>query len=91
MDIPPSVRGPTADLVVLKGSGLRPRLPSGVGVCGDLAYVGINALHSGVRGATPRRKPRGHPRPPEDVAYNRVFARRVEWNTRSDGYAGTNV
>ena len=37
VDIPPSVRGPTADIVVLKGSGLLLRLPPGVGVCGDLA------------------------------------------------------
>lgn len=68
VDIPPSVPGPTADLVVLKGSGLLDRLPSGIGVCGDLV--------PGVQGATPRRKPRGQPRPPEDVAYNRAFARR---------------
>lgn len=76
VDVPPSVRGPTADVTVLKGSGLLPRLPSGVGVCGDLAYVGINDLHPGVRGATPRRKPRGQPRLSQDVAYNRAFARR---------------
>jgi len=76
VDVPPSVPGPTADIVVLKGSGLLPRLPSGVGVCGDLAYVGVNDLELGVRGATPRRKPRGQPRPVDDVAYNRAFARR---------------
>ncbi len=76
VDLPPSVRGPMADIVVLKGSGLLPRLPSGVGVCGDLAYVGVSDLEPGVRGATPRRKPRGQPRPVEDVAYNRAFARR---------------
>ena len=76
VDVPPSVPGPTADSVVLKGSGLLPRLPSGVGVCGDLAYVGVSDLEPGVRGATPRRKPRGQPRPVEDVAYNRAFARR---------------
>ncbi len=76
VDIPPSVRGPTADIVVLKGSGLLLRLPPGVGVCGDLAYVGMDDLAPGVGGATPRRKPRGQPRPVEDVAYNRAFARR---------------
>ncbi|MDQ2787395.1 MAG: transposase [Chloroflexota bacterium] len=76
VDMPPSVRGPTADLTVLKGSGLLPRLPSGVGVCGDLAYVGMDGMEPGVRGATPRRKPRGQPRPPEDVVYNTAFARR---------------
>lgn len=76
VDVPPSVPGPTADLVVLKGSGLLPRLPPGVGVLGDLAYVGMDGLSPGVRGATPRRKPRGQPRPVEDVAYNTAFARR---------------
>jgi hypothetical protein len=76
VDLPPSVRGPTADIAVLKGSGLLPRLPPGVGVCGDLASVGMDDLHPGVRGATPRRKPRGQPRPAEDVAYNTAFARR---------------
>ena len=76
VDIPPSVPGPTADLTLLKGSGLLPRLPSGFGVLGDLAYVGVNDLVPGVRGATPQRKPRGKPRPEADVAYNRAFARR---------------
>jgi hypothetical protein len=76
VDVPPSVPGPTADIGVLRGSGLLPRLPPGIGVCGDLAYVGMDDLHVGVRGATPRRKPRSQPRPPEDVVYNRAFARR---------------
>jgi hypothetical protein len=76
VDVSPSVRGPTADITVLKDSGLLPRLPPGVGVLGDLAYVGMDALHPDVRGATPRRKPRGQPRPAEDVAYNTAFARR---------------
>ena len=73
-DVPPSVRGPTADLTLLKQSGLLERLPEGVGPLGDLAYVGIAALHP--QGATPRRKPRGQPRPPDDIAYNTAFARR---------------
>jgi hypothetical protein len=76
VDVPPSVPGPVADITLLKGSGLLPRLPPGVGVAGDLAYVGMNDLEPGVRGATPRRKPRGQPRPAEDVAYNTAFARR---------------
>lgn len=74
--VAPSVPGPTADLTVLKGSGLLLRLPPGVGIVGDLAYVGVNDLVPGVRGATPRRKPRGQPRPAEDIAYNTAFARR---------------
>lgn len=74
VDLPPSVRGPTADLTLLQASKLLDRLPAGVGALGDLAYVGIAALHP--RGATPRRKPRGKPRPAEDAAYNTAFARR---------------
>ncbi len=75
-DVADSVRGPTADLAVLRASGLLDRLPPGVGALGDLAYLGLAAAHPGGLGATPRRKPRGRPRPPEDTAYNRAFARR---------------
>ena len=50
------------------------RLPDGVGGIGDLAYVGIEKLHPQGLGASPRRKPRGKPRPPEDVAYNTAFS-----------------
>jgi hypothetical protein len=74
VDLPPSRPGPTADITVLKESGLLARLPPGVIPIGDLAYVGIDALHP--HGATPRRKPRGKPRPPEDLAFNTDFARR---------------
>lgn len=52
------------------------RLPEGIGVLGDLAYVGMTQGYPEVAGATPRRKPRGQPRPVEDVAYNTAFARR---------------
>ena len=71
-----SVRGPTADRAVLRASGLLARLPPGVGALGDLAYVGIGDAHPGGLGATPRRKPRGRPRPAADVADNRACARR---------------
>jgi DDE superfamily endonuclease/Helix-turn-helix of DDE superfamily endonuclease len=87
-----SVPGPRADLEVLDGSGLRGRLPPGVGLLGDLGYVGLNnprrrrrgsrrrrggrARRRRARGATPRRKPRGRPRPEGDRLYNRAFARR---------------
>jgi hypothetical protein len=76
VDVADSVRGPTHDLTLLKGSGLLGRLPEGVGALGDLGYVGLADAHPAGLGATPRRKPRGQPRPPEDVAYNRAFARR---------------
>lgn len=78
VDVAPSVPGPTADLKLLAESGLLERLPLGVGALGDLAYVGLGALHPQGQelGSTPRRKPRGRERPPADAAYNTAFARR---------------
>lgn len=76
VDVSESVPGPTADLKLLEESKLMERLPEGVGALGDLAYVGIDKLHPSRRGATPRRKPRGKPRPAEDIDYNRAFSRR---------------
>ncbi len=76
VDVGISVPGPTADLTVLQQSGVLNRLPPGVGALGDLAYLGLGALHPQGLGATPRRKPRNKPRPAADVAYNRAFARR---------------
>lgn len=74
VDIPPSVRGPTNDLELVRTSGLPDRFGPDVGILGDLAYVGLRAFHP--TGATPRRKPRSKPRPPEDIAFNTAFARR---------------
>ncbi len=71
-----SVPGPRADFRVLRESGLRRLLPAGVGVLGDLAYLGVAAWHPAGLGAAPRRKPKGRPRPAEDGPYNRAFARR---------------
>jgi DDE superfamily endonuclease len=76
VDIAESRPGPWADLKVLRRSRLLRRLPAGVGALADLAYVGIADLHPEGLGATPRRKPRGRPRPPEDRRYNRAFSRR---------------
>jgi hypothetical protein len=75
VDIARSVPGPTADIKLLEQSALLERLPAGVGAWGDLAYVGVDALHPEGLGATPRRKPRGQERPPADITYNRAFAR----------------
>lgn len=75
-DVAESVTGPTADLSVVKVSGVLERLPKGVGALGDLAYVGIGEAHPQKLGATPRRKPRGKERPPEDVCFNRAFSKR---------------
>src|SRR6516162_8580254 len=74
VDVSDSVPGRWADIKLLKRSRLMSRLPAGVGGIGDLGYVGIRDLHAS--GACPRRKPRGKPRPPEDVRYNRAFSRR---------------
>ncbi len=76
VDVSDSVPGRWADIKLLKRSRLMKRLPSGVGGIGDLGYVGIGELHPSGRGASPRRKPRGKPRPPEDRRYNRAFSRR---------------
>lgn len=73
VDVAESVAGPTADIKLLEQSTLMTRLPEGVGGIGDLAYVGIDKLG---RGAAPRRKPRGQPRSPDDVAYNTAFSKR---------------
>jgi DDE superfamily endonuclease len=75
-DVSDSVPGPIADLTLLKQSQLLARLPDGIGGIGDLAYVGIGEVHPHGLGATPRRKPRGKDRPPEDVCFNRAFAKR---------------
>ena len=75
-DVAESRPGPWADLKVLRRSGLRRKLPRGVGALGDQAYQGLARWHPEGLGATPRRKPRGRPRRPQDRAYNRAFARR---------------
>lgn len=75
-DIADSVAGRKADIKLLEESDLMNRLPDGVGGIGDSAYQGIADLHPQGLGASPRKKPRGKPRPAEDVAYNTAFSRR---------------
>lgn len=74
--VPPSAPGPTADLTLLKRSRLLGCLPRGVGLIGDTAYLGAVGVRPGVTCATPRRKPRGEPRPVADRRYNRAISRR---------------
>jgi len=76
VDVSDSAPGPWADIKLLRKSRLLRRLPQGVGGIGDLGYVGIGELHPEGLGASPRRKPRGKERPPEDRRYNRAFSRR---------------
>ena len=72
VDVSDSVPGPTADIKLLETSGLLERLPEDMGVGGDLAYLKLAKLRR--YGFSPRRKPRGKERPPEDVVYNRAFS-----------------
>lgn len=76
VDVSTSVPGPTADFKLLQQSGVLERLPPDVGALADLAYLGMDTLHPQGLAATPRRKPRGRDRPPEDAAYNTAFAGR---------------
>lgn len=76
LDVSASHPGPTADIKVLESSCVLDRLPPGIGLLGDLAYVGMDKLRPGVKASAPRRKPRGRPRPEEDIAYNKEFSRR---------------
>jgi hypothetical protein len=77
VDVGPSRPGCWADLKVFRRSGLVGKLlRAKVGALGDLGYVGLDGVHPKLHGATPRRKPRGQPRPAEDRRYNRAFARR---------------
>lgn len=74
VDVSHSVRGPTADLTLLKQSELLTRLPDEVRRMFDLAYVGVERLCPNAVCLLPRRKPRNQPRPPEDVIYNTMIA-----------------
>lgn len=74
VDVSDSQPGPMADVKLAKQSGVLERLPPGVGAIGDCGYQGIHDLHPLAH--SPRKKPRGKARPPEDVAYNTAFSRR---------------
>lgn len=74
VDVSDSHPGPMADVKLVEQSGVLERLPSGVGAIGDCGYQGIHDWHP--LAYSPRKKPRGKDRPPEDVAYNTAFSRR---------------
>jgi DDE superfamily endonuclease/Helix-turn-helix of DDE superfamily endonuclease len=77
VDVAASRPGRWADLKVFRRSGLAGRLiRAKVGALGDLGYVGLDGISPRLRGATPRRKPRGQARPAADRRYHRAFARR---------------
>lgn len=75
VDVASGARGPTADITLFRESGMLERCPEEAVLCGDLAYVGMRESYRAGQAITPRRKPRGQPRPPEDVAFNRSVAR----------------
>lgn len=74
VDVSDSVPGPTADISLLDQSGLLERLPDGLSAIGDAGYQGIADRHP--RAYSSRKKPKGKPRPAEDVAYNTALSRR---------------
>jgi hypothetical protein len=77
VDVADSRPGRWADLKVFRRSGLAGRLlRAKVGALGELGYVGLDGVSPRLRAATPRRKPRGQDRPPQDRRYHRAFARR---------------
>lgn len=77
--VTPGVRGPVSDGGLLRQSGVLEREPATAAapaLLGDQAYHGLGRGPDGAKRVhTPRRKPRGKPRPPADAAFNRVFAR----------------
>lgn len=68
-----SVPGPTADITLLKHSGLLAHLPSGVGCLGDSAYQGIAKLHPLGRSPFKRNK-RTPPLTEAQRDYNHAFS-----------------
>ena len=74
VEVSQSVRGPTADLTLLKESGLLARLPDEVHRMFDLAYVGVEQLCPNTVCLLPRRKPRNQPRLPKNAIYNTMIA-----------------
>jgi len=78
LEVSPSVPGPVADPPLLRDSGVRERLGPDQRAMGDLGYYGTDKDRkpgTKPRVVTPRRKPRGKERSPEDVAFNQTFAR----------------
>ncbi len=68
-EVTAGVPGPVSDPTLLRQSGALERVPEEAPLMGDQAYRAAGRV------VTPRRKPRGQDRPPEDRAFNRAFAR----------------
>jgi DDE superfamily endonuclease/Helix-turn-helix of DDE superfamily endonuclease len=73
VDISASVPGRTADITLLKQSGVLERLPEGMGCLGDSAYQGIAHLHR--LGRSPFKRNKGSPPlTAEQKGYNHAFS-----------------
>lgn len=75
-DLSVSCPGRTADITLLKQSGLLERLPPQVGCLGDSAYQGIAKLHPLGRSPRKRLGVKAPPLTEAQVAYNHAFASR---------------
>lgn len=73
-DISQSVKGPTADITLLKASKLLDKVPAEMALSGDKGYQGLAKLRQ--NGFSPRKKPWGKDQllPQADQDYNRVFS-----------------
>ena len=69
-----SVPGRTADIKLLKESGLLDEVEDGVGVLGDSAYQGLRSLHP--LGRSPHKKPHKRELTADEKLYNRAFSQR---------------
>lgn len=68
-----SVPGRTADITLLRQSGVLERLPPALGVLGDCGYQGIARLHAS--GRSPHKRNKGSPPlSAQQRAYNHAFA-----------------
>lgn len=68
-----SVPGHTADITLLKQSGVLERVPAGMGLLGDAGYQGLAKLHPLGRSPCKRNK-HSPPLTPDQLAYNHAFA-----------------
>ena len=73
VDVSDSVPGPTADITLLKQSGVLAALPPGIGCLGDGAYQGIARLHPLGRSPCKRNK-HSPPLTDDQIAYNHAFS-----------------
>ena len=74
LDVAKSMRGGRQDKGYFNDSGTPDRLPEDTAFMGDLGYPGLDKDLP--LAAIPRKKPRGKPRPDEDIVYNKIFSQK---------------